>query len=152
MSQLLNLVVLSRNKSYPMPNYLHHEFDLSANDTVEMTLDNRANVRLLDDANLLLYKSGKHRRYHGGFAKTSPIRIAAPRAGHWHVRHYLGGAQHSAAARTADHPALAPELAHGFGRGFQPALFSRALAMEYRRARQLFVAIDHFSDGTVGTS
>ena len=74
-----------------MPNYLHYEFDLSANDTVEVTLDNRANVRLLDDANFLLYKSRKLHRYYGGFAKTSPIRIAAPRAGHWHVVVDLGG-------------------------------------------------------------
>ena len=74
-----------------MPNYLHYEFDLFANDTVEVTLDNQANVRLLDDANLLLYKSGKYHRYHGGFAKTSPIRIADPRAGHWHIVIDLGG-------------------------------------------------------------
>ena len=74
-----------------MPNYLHHEFDLSANDTVEVTLDNRANVRLLDDTNFLLYKNGKHHRYYGGLAKTSPFRIAAPRAGHWHVVIDLGG-------------------------------------------------------------
>ena len=47
-----------------MTNFLHHEFDLSANDTVEVTLDNQANVRLLDDTNFLLYKSGKQHRYH----------------------------------------------------------------------------------------
>lgn len=28
-------------------NYLHHEFDLSADDAVEVTLDNPANVRLI---------------------------------------------------------------------------------------------------------
>ena len=74
-----------------MTNFLHHEFDLSANDTVEVTLDNQANVRLLDDTNFLLYKRGKQHRYHGGLAKTSPIRIAAPHAGHWHVVIDLGG-------------------------------------------------------------
>lgn len=72
-------------------NFLHYEFDLSDNDIVEVTLDKQANVRLLDDANFSLYQSGKQHRYHGGLAKTSPIRIAAPYAGHWHVVVDLGG-------------------------------------------------------------
>jgi len=72
-------------------NFLHYEFDLSANDTVEVTLDKQANVRLLDDVNFSLYQSGKRHRYHGGLAKTSPVRIAAPHAGHWHVVIDLGG-------------------------------------------------------------
>ena len=74
-----------------MTNFLHYEFDLSANDTVEVTLDKQANVRLLDDANFLLYKSGKQHRYYGGLAKTSPIRMSAPHAGHWYVVIDLGG-------------------------------------------------------------
>ena len=74
-----------------MPNFSNYEFDLSANDTVEVILDNRANVRLLDEANVLLYKNRKYHRYYGGYAKTSPIQIAAPRAGHWHVVVDLGG-------------------------------------------------------------
>lgn len=72
-------------------NFLHYEFDLSANDIVEVTLDKQANVRLLDGTNFSLYKSGRQHRYHGGLAKTSPIRIAAPHAGHWHVVIDLGG-------------------------------------------------------------
>lgn len=72
-------------------NFLHYEFDLSANDIVEVTLDKQANVRLLDNSNVTLYKSGKQHRYYGGLAKTSPITIAAPHAGHWHVVIDLGG-------------------------------------------------------------
>ena len=74
-----------------MMNFLHYEFDLAANDAVEVTLDKQANVRLLDYANFLLYKSGKRHRYHGGLAKTSPITIEAPHAGQWHVVIDLGG-------------------------------------------------------------
>lgn len=59
-------------------NFLHYEFDLSANDIVEVTLDKQANVRLLDDTNFSLYKSGKQHRYHGGFAKTSPNSDCSP--------------------------------------------------------------------------
>jgi hypothetical protein len=72
-------------------NFLHYEFDLTADDVVEVTLDKQANVRLLDDANFSLYKSGKQHRYYGGLAKTSPLAITAPRTGHWHVVIDLGG-------------------------------------------------------------
>ena len=72
-------------------NFLHYEFDLSANDVVEVTLDKQANVRLLDNTNFSLYKKGKRHRYHGGLAKTSPVRMSAPYAGHWHVVIDLGG-------------------------------------------------------------
>ena len=72
-------------------NFLHYEFDLSANDFVEVTLDKQANVRLLDETNFQLYQSGKKHRYFGGLAKSSPTKIAAPRAGHWHLVVDLGG-------------------------------------------------------------
>ncbi len=36
-------------------NYVHYELDLSADDIVEVSLDNSANVRLLDDTNYSLY-------------------------------------------------------------------------------------------------
>jgi hypothetical protein len=72
-------------------NFLHYEFDMSSDDVVEVTLDKQANVRLLDSANYSLYKSGKQHRYHGGLVDKSPVRIAAPHAGHWHVVIDLGG-------------------------------------------------------------
>ena len=48
-------------------------------------------LRLLDDANFALYESGKKHRYYGGLAKSSPVSIVAPPAGHWHVVVDLGG-------------------------------------------------------------
>ena len=74
-------------------NYLHYEFDLGANDLVEVTLDRPANVRLLDNANFALYQRGAKHRYYGGLAKVkeSPIRLPAPHAGHWHLVVDLGG-------------------------------------------------------------
>ncbi len=74
-----------------MKNYLHYQFDLEAGDVVEVILENRANVRLLDEANYALYSEGKKHHYFGGFAKESPVQITAPRAGHWHVVIDLGG-------------------------------------------------------------
>ena len=38
-------------------NFLHYEFDLSAGDVVEVTLDKQANVRLLDGVN---FSAGCH--------------------------------------------------------------------------------------------
>lgn len=72
-------------------NYLHYDFNLSAGNIIEITLDKQANVRLLDDTNYLRYKSGKQHRYIGGLAKKSPLHLKAPHQGHWHVVIDLGG-------------------------------------------------------------
>jgi len=72
-------------------NYLHYEFDIEPHDVVEVTLDRQANVRLLDDANFSLYRAGRKHRYHGGLAKTSPLKLKPPRPGHWHMVVDLGG-------------------------------------------------------------
>lgn len=72
-------------------NFLHYEYDLSSGDIVEVTLDNQANVRLLDATNYSKYRKGKKHRYFGGLGKKSPIRIPVPNAGHWHLVVDLGG-------------------------------------------------------------
>jgi hypothetical protein len=72
-------------------NYLHYEFDLGADDVVEVTLDKQANVRLLDATNYALYRNGGQYRYYGGLAKESPVRIRVPHAGPWHLVIDLGG-------------------------------------------------------------
>lgn len=72
--------------------YLHKEFDLAEGDIVEVTLaGNAANVLLLDAANFQDYQQGKPYRYYGGYARTSPFRIQAPRPGRWHLVVDLGG-------------------------------------------------------------
>ena len=71
--------------------FLHYQFELSRDDVVEVSLEKQANVRLMSDGNYAMYRKGKNCRYHGGLAKTSPVRLAAPFAGHWHVVIDLGG-------------------------------------------------------------
>lgn len=71
--------------------YLHREFDLQTDDVVEVTLDSRANVVLLDDPNFAQYRAGAVYRYRGGYAETSPVRLAPPRPGKWHLVVDLGG-------------------------------------------------------------
>lgn len=71
--------------------YLHYQFNLQAGDVIEVILEGRANVRLLDDVNFALYQSRKSHHYRGGFAKESPVLLDVPHAGHWHVVVDLGG-------------------------------------------------------------
>lgn len=72
--------------------YLHREFDLAAGDFVEVTLaGNAANVLLLDEANFQKYRQGQPYSSYGGYARTSPFRIQAPRPGRWHLVVDLAG-------------------------------------------------------------
>jgi hypothetical protein len=72
-------------------NYLHYNLNLQSDNVVEITLDKQANVRLLDDINYSQYQRGEQHRYYGGLATKSPIRLAAPHPGHWHLVIDLGG-------------------------------------------------------------
>jgi hypothetical protein len=72
-------------------NYLHYELDLAQGDIVEVTLDKQANVRLLDEMNFSNYKRAERHTYYGGLAKQSPVRLAPPHSGHWHLVIDLGG-------------------------------------------------------------
>ena len=72
-------------------NFLHQELDAGPDDVVEVTLDGQANVMLLDTANYDRYRKGEAFRYHGGLARTSPVRIVPAHRGRWHVVVDLGG-------------------------------------------------------------
>lgn len=72
-------------------NFLHQEFDVGPDDLVEVTLDGQANVMLLDTPNYDRYRKGEAFRYHGGLAKTSPVRLVPPHRGRWHLVVDLGG-------------------------------------------------------------
>jgi hypothetical protein len=72
-------------------NYLHQEFDAGPSDVIEVTLDHAANVLLLDSTNYNNYRDGRAYRYHGGYAKISPLRLSPPRFDHWHLVVDLGG-------------------------------------------------------------
>lgn len=72
-------------------NYLHYDLHLSVNDSVEVTLDKQANVRLLDDLNYSKYRRGQKHTYYGGLAKKAPVHLSPPRPGRWHLVIDLGG-------------------------------------------------------------
>lgn len=71
--------------------FLHQELDLQLGDVVEVTLDSRANVMLLDPRNFSNYKQGISYRYYGGHAEKSPVRLSPPHSGKWYVVVNLGG-------------------------------------------------------------
>ncbi len=71
--------------------HLHYEFDLGPEDAVEVRLDRRANVLLLDDENYRNYVAGKKYHYFGGLPRSLPVHLVPPRPGHWHVAIDLGG-------------------------------------------------------------
>ncbi len=72
-------------------NYLHSELNLEAGDVVVVNLDGQANVLLMDWTNFDAYRDGLSYRYHGGLAEKTPVRLVAPRSGHWHLVVDLGG-------------------------------------------------------------
>jgi hypothetical protein len=74
-------------------------------DLVEVTLTRAANVRLLDSSNFNKYRRGQQHRYVGGLAKRSPVRLAVPRTGHWHVAVDMQGLRGTSRAGVRKIPA-----------------------------------------------
>jgi hypothetical protein len=72
-------------------NFLHYDLVLGNGDSVKVTLDKQANVRLLDDINYSNYKNGKKFNYFGGKALKSPLIINPPHPGNWNLVIDLGG-------------------------------------------------------------
>lgn len=72
-------------------NHLYYQFWADSGDVVEVTLDQQANVLLLDSGDYSSYKSGRRFRYIGGLAEHSPYRIPVPSNGSWYTVVDLGG-------------------------------------------------------------
>jgi hypothetical protein len=71
--------------------FLHWEVDAVQGTVVRVEIDARANVMLMDSSNFCSYRSGRQFRYYGGYATQSPVVLATPHAGRWHVIVDLGG-------------------------------------------------------------
>jgi hypothetical protein len=73
-------------------NFLHNDLGhLNGNETVQVTLANAANVKLMDGSNFSAYRRGGRHQYFGGYVTHSPFRVSVPGPGHWHVAIDLGG-------------------------------------------------------------
>ena len=72
-------------------NFSYKQLNLDAGDLVEVTLDQQANVLLLDSSNFSSFRAGSSYQYLGGLAEKSPFRMMAPTSGTWYVVINLGG-------------------------------------------------------------
>jgi hypothetical protein len=75
-----------------MSDFVHYDLgQLQQGSVVELTLDRRANVLLVDGPNFSRYRTGDSFDYVGGEAVRSPVRLEVPKTGHWHDALDLGG-------------------------------------------------------------
>lgn len=73
--------------------FIHAQEYLHQGNIVRVTLDKQANVRIFDDSNFSNFRNGRSANYYGGRALRSPVDIAVPYTGNWHVVIDLGGAR-----------------------------------------------------------
>jgi len=68
-------------------NFTHYDLGyIDGGSVVEVTLQgSAANVRLMDGSNFSNYRNGRQHRCFGGLATKSPVRIAVPSSGTWHL-------------------------------------------------------------------
>jgi hypothetical protein len=75
-----------------MQDFVHHKLGhRKRGETVEIQLDARANVRLLNSSQFAAYAAGRSFRAIQGQAVRSPIRWQIPQNGQWHVVIDFGG-------------------------------------------------------------
>ncbi|MEA3387120.1 MAG: DUF1883 domain-containing protein [Patescibacteria group bacterium] len=77
---------------------------------IEITLTSGANVRLMDNSNFSNYKNGRQHRYTGGLAKRSPLKLAIPSTGRWHIAIDMQGLRGSTKASIRILPSPLPEI------------------------------------------
>jgi len=64
----------------------------------------------MDSSNFSSYKNGRNHKYHGGLAKKSPLTLAIPSTGHWHVAIDMQGLRGSTRASVRILPGPLPEI------------------------------------------
>ncbi|MEJ8311316.1 DUF1883 domain-containing protein [Agrobacterium larrymoorei] len=72
----------------PKPNFRYTHYDLKEIRTgtiIEVSLNAVANVRLMTAGNFQRFTELLDFKYVGGVARKSPVRMAIPETGHWHV-------------------------------------------------------------------
>lgn len=74
-------------------NYQHYDLGYAEHGKVAEVIltGTEANVCLMDTSNFQNYRSGRKYSYFGGHFNQSPIRLAIPNSGNWHITIDLGG-------------------------------------------------------------
>jgi hypothetical protein len=65
--------------------YLHYKVTAGQNKEIQVSLSNRANVRLLDTLNYYKYRAGRPYESVQAFTDETRLRIKPPHKGEWHV-------------------------------------------------------------------
>jgi len=71
--------------------FIHSDFMGGPEHVAMVTLDGQANVMLMDHQCFEAYRTGGPFEYRGGWATRSPVKLAPPHYGRWHVVVDLGG-------------------------------------------------------------
>lgn len=92
--------------------FLHHDLGQQKRGTIIRVhlSGNAANVQLLNSSNFSNYKRGRGYRGYGGHAKRSPVDLAIPSSGRWHLAVDLGGYQGRVGANVEILPGPLPPL------------------------------------------
>lgn len=93
-------------------NFIHSDLgNLDKGRIVEIVLKgNAANVQLLDSTNFNNYRNGRRYHYIGGLAKKSPVHLATPHSGHWHVAIDMRGLRGNVNASVRVLPTALPTI------------------------------------------
>lgn len=72
--------------SKPTFRFTHYDLkEQRAGTIIEVTLSAVNNVRLMTPGNFQRFKETLDYKFQGGVAKKSPLKIAIPESGHWHL-------------------------------------------------------------------
>ena len=95
--------------------FIHYDLGhCERGEVAEVTLSgNAANVRLLGSSNFSAYRNGRGHRYQGGLAKRSPVQLAIPHAGRWHVAVDMQGLKGQTKASFRKLPRPLPDIRQG---------------------------------------
>lgn len=92
-------------------NFIHSDLGTrSKGEVVQISLTSGANVRLMNSSNFANYKNGRKHTYHGGLARKTPINLAIPSSGRWHLVVDMQGLQGSTKASVKVLPQALPEI------------------------------------------
>lgn len=71
--------------------YSYKDGNFRKGDILNITIDRKVNIYLMDDINFSKYRNGSSFEFYGGETVSSPYNIAVPRTGHWYIVIDLGG-------------------------------------------------------------
>ena len=66
-------------------NYLHYKMKASPQNAIKVTLNHKANIKLLDTVNYYKYCNGKTYQSTGEFIDVSSMQIKVPHKSNWHI-------------------------------------------------------------------